>query len=520
VVAVNGRRVFLQGWNWVPLDHLYGTITPERYAWFIELARRAGANCLRVWGGGLIEPDVFYDLCDRAGILVWQEMPQSSSGLDNEPPSSPEFLARLRRTARAGLAGRRHHPSLFAWGGGNELTREGLVPLDASHPNLAAISEVMAAEAPHLVYLPTSPFGPSFDIKPENLGKGVHHDVHGPWKYQGTRAHYELFNTSDCLFHSEVGAEACAQVPSIHRFIPPASVWPPTRDNRQWLHHAHWWVQWDPVCELFGEQTDIERFVAASQLLQAEALRYAMEANRRRQGACGGTLIWQFGEPWPNATATSNVDYYGVPKLGFYAVAQAMRPRLATLAYERLCWAPGETFAARVFVHREARGEEAVSVRARLLAVDGAEIAARDWRLDAVPATVVPAGELRQRLPPATADVILVRLEACFGDRVARSTYAFSLTADLGPFMRLPQAHLAVAQAGGTLAVRNDGPVAAFLLSAGRSNADPVYFSGGGDVLLPGETQNYEVAVPGGRNDNHVTVQIGALNAKPATCNL
>ena len=511
---INGRRVFLKGWNWVPLDHLYGAIAPEKYAWFLDLVKRAGANCLRVWGGGIIEPEIFYRLCDEAGLLVLQEMPQSSSGLDNEPPRSAEFLARLRDTVRAALRARRNHPCLFAIGGGNELTYDGLRPLDAQHPNLVAIRETLEQEAPHLAWFPTSPFGPSFDIRLNQVGKGLHHDVHGPWKYQGLEAHYDLFNRNDCLFHSEVGAEACTRLESIHRFLRPDQVWPPRKENRAWLHHAHWWVQWNPVTELFGEQREIGPFIAASQLVQAEALRYALEANRRRAFACSATLLWQFSEPWPNATATSVVDYYGAAKLGYYAAARAMRPRLASLAYDKLAWSPGQEFSGRVFLHNEGRSGRA-KVTAQMVDVTGRPHAEAIWTVQAAQDSVQHPGALALRLPDLPAGVFFVRLEADFDGKVIENTYAFSLKPNIAPFLALPRTVLEVTRDGRELVVRNAGSAIAWTLTAGRPDGGAVHFDGTGSSLMPGESRRYAACTPPADAASLVEIEVGAYNAAP-----
>jgi len=95
--VVNGRRIYVRGWNWVPLDVQYGVPHPERLAHLLRLAGDANVNLLRVWGGGVIESEAFYDVCDAQGILVWQEFAQSSSGVDSVPASDREFVDRMAR---------------------------------------------------------------------------------------------------------------------------------------------------------------------------------------------------------------------------------------------------------------------------------------------------------------------------------------------------------------------------------------------------------------------------------------
>ncbi|MDO4292529.1 MAG: glycoside hydrolase family 2 TIM barrel-domain containing protein [Eubacteriales bacterium] len=111
-LCVNGRRIYLKGYNWVPIDAMYGVRRTEKLRHLIRLAKKAHVNCLRIWGGGLIEREEFYDLCDENGILLWQEFIQSSSGIENEPSSDPAFLALMEREASQIIPRKKHHPSL------------------------------------------------------------------------------------------------------------------------------------------------------------------------------------------------------------------------------------------------------------------------------------------------------------------------------------------------------------------------------------------------------------------------
>src|SRR4051795_11017409 len=111
----------IRGWNWVPVDVLYGVPRAAKLRGLLELAARAHVNLLRVWGGGVIESEEFYAHCDRLGLLVWQEFSQSSSGLESVPAGDPEFVATLAADAREIVPRLRRHPSLAIWGGGNEL---------------------------------------------------------------------------------------------------------------------------------------------------------------------------------------------------------------------------------------------------------------------------------------------------------------------------------------------------------------------------------------------------------------
>ena len=105
-VLVNGKRIYIKGVNLTPLDVMYGDIPDQRYRELLEKARDANINLVRVWGGGLIEREIFYKLCDRYGIMVWQEFIQSSSGISNVPSELPEFLHLAAATATEAVNGK------------------------------------------------------------------------------------------------------------------------------------------------------------------------------------------------------------------------------------------------------------------------------------------------------------------------------------------------------------------------------------------------------------------------------
>jgi beta-mannosidase len=184
---VNGVRMPLPGWNWAPVDVLFGSVDAARTRHLIDLAVHSGARLLRVWGGGVLESDAFYDACDEAGVLVWQEFSQSSSGMQSTPADDPAFLAHVVDEARHAAARLARHPSLFIWGGGNELEDE-RGPLDEDRsPALAAMRSTLAEVDTGRAWLPTSPSGPVFHHRRDRIMSDPdgQHDVHGPWEHQG-----------------------------------------------------------------------------------------------------------------------------------------------------------------------------------------------------------------------------------------------------------------------------------------------------------------------------------------------
>ena len=383
IPVINGVPVYLKGVNMVPLDHMLGTVTRERLDKFLSMAKRARVNLIRVWGGGVIESEDFYELCDRYGLMIWQEFIQSSSGIDNIPSKRPEFLDLLEKTARAVLPVKRSHVSLTYLSGGNELMDEHGIPSTYEDENIALLREICRELAPDVLMLPTSASGPTEWFDPDCPERNQ--DIHGPWKYEGIRGQYELYNRSTILLHSEFGADGMSNPAAVRSVLSPEHQRVTDMGaDPVWRHHGEWWDTYAyRERPLFGEIADLDELCALSQYLQAEGIRYALEAHRRRARTSSpvrlgpgslspapvqesvGAIVWQLNEPWPNVSCTSMADYYGEPKLALYFYRDAEDPLRATLRYDKLVWQAGETFKGRVFLCDDrSTGADSVSVSA------------------------------------------------------------------------------------------------------------------------------------------------------------
>lgn len=354
--VVNGQKIYIKGVNMTPLDHLYGNVSHEHYEHLVRLMKHANMNMVRVWGGGIIEKEIFYDLCDRNGIMVWQEFIQSSSGIDNIPSKQPEFLQLLKESAIAALKEKRNHVSLTVWSGGNELMSQPNTPSTYEDENLAMLKALVEEYDSQRMFLPTSASGP---VEFVTKKKGISHDIHGHWHYQGNPEHYALYGQSDNLFHSEFGVDGVSAVKSLRKFLSPKQLKPtPMSGNVVWRHHGEWWGTYFRDIELFGKIDNIELFCSCSQWIQAEGLRFIVEANRRRKFHNSGSIIWQLNEPWPNASCTNLVDYFGECKMAYYWTKKAFAPLHISLSYERLDIPAGRYFSGKIYVHNTTKAKK------------------------------------------------------------------------------------------------------------------------------------------------------------------
>lgn len=484
-LVVNGRRLFIKGWNWVPMDAMYGVERPEKLDRLLTLAQRANVNMLRVWGGGLIEKQAFYDACDRLGLLVWQEFIQSSSGIANKPSDDPAFLEMMVREAEAIIPRRRNHPSLALWCGGNELQDDDGRPLDDREPVLAALKDAVQRLDPDRRWLATSPTGRLFNNTIGNIEKdplGLH-DVHGPWEHQGLAAHYELYNRGTSLLSSEFGVEGMASLKTLERTIMPDHRWPATRDNPVYFHRGSWWNNEPLVQRSFGGGImDLGTLSRASRLLQAEGLRYAIESNVRRQFRCSGTLPWQFNEPFPNAYCTSAVDYYTEPKPAYYAVARSYAPLTVSAAFAKQAWAGNGDFEASIWAASDKPETVFGTLKARLVDGFGHVVGALEADVTIVPGGATPLASFHAPLHALAADwfYLDLALEGSDGEALADNRYAFSRTDTLRPLLEARAAELNVEAAA-------EGDVwRVTLTNAGAAAAIGVWLEDGGDPERPG----------------------------------
>ena len=332
--VVNGKPLFLFGVNWTPIRPNFADLREDDYRKRIALYRDLGLNILRVWGGGFPEREWLFDLCDENGLLVWQEFPLSSSGLDNDPPRDERSISELARIAEYYVDRLQHHTSVLLWCGGNELAenRPGhSTPQPtftiARHPMITRLQEVANQHDPARCFLPTTPFGPVGSFTRESCGKSQHWDVHGPWNFDGPvdGPWSELWRNDDAMFHSELGAPSASPAAMIRRFCGNLPATPGSQSNPLW-NRQPWWIDWSKFAAENGrEPATLEEFVTWSQKRQADALVLAVSTAQSRFPACGGVILWMGHDCFPCTSNTSIVDFDGNPKPAALALRKVIR---------------------------------------------------------------------------------------------------------------------------------------------------------------------------------------------------
>jgi beta-mannosidase len=323
---VNDRPVYCRGANWVPADLFPGRVRGTDYRALLGLARQANMNTLRVWGGGLREKACFYDLCDRLGILVWQEFPFACAFLASFP-RTVDYLRLVEAESRAIVRDLQNHPCVALWCGGNEFSPRRNAPL------VATLGGVVQEEDPGRPFLAASP------------SDGDRHN----WQVWHHFEPPSAYRRDGAFFASEFGLQASPDVGALSRFVPPDELWPA---GPSWAFHGAGIEKLRRYAQPFadGGGPSLEAFVRASQRAQSHGLQIAIEHYRRRKGqGCGGALLWQLNEPWPGIS-WAIIDYFRRPKPAYEVVRRVFDPLLISVEYPLQRYQPGDPFCASLWI--------------------------------------------------------------------------------------------------------------------------------------------------------------------------
>lgn len=311
---VNGIKIFAMGANHVPIDSLPSRETDERLEKLIQDCVFANFNCVRVWGGAYYPRDYFYELCDRYGLVVWQDFMVACANVWLRPEFEREFVAE----AIYNIKRIRHHASLGLLCGNNEM-EEAICHWDCADgddPEVRRdylrlyekiLPELCLEHAPWISYISSSPTsGGNFDNPNDNTRGDVHF-----WDVWNGGCDFDEYRKHKFRFCSEYGFESLPCVKTIDEFCPD--------DERNVLsytmeaHQKHWHGNVKLLrylAEVYQLPTTLEGVVYASQLNQANAIKYGVEHFRRCRGYTMGSVYWQLNDSWPVAS-WSSIDYYG-----------------------------------------------------------------------------------------------------------------------------------------------------------------------------------------------------------------
>jgi beta-mannosidase len=334
---LNGKPVFCKGANYIPQHIFQDKVTPKEYVSLINDACASNINMLRIWGGGIYEEDLFYDLCDAHGILVWQDFMYACAMY----PGDGKWLQTAAQEALEQVIRLRKHPCIALWCGNNEnneawkgwgwqmkLTEAQRNRLWRDYQTLFndLLPTYVSNHGAGISYWESSPLHGRFNPKSNTEGDshywGVWHDEEP----------FSIFDKKVPRFMSEFGFQSFPEWRTIQSFTKPEDR---VLDSKVMLLHQKHPRGNALIAEYmkrdYKTPKDFEQFVYVSQLLQAEGMRTGIEAHRRNKPHCMGTLYWQLNDVWPVASWSSR-DNFGRWKAMQYYVRESFAP-LAALPF-------------------------------------------------------------------------------------------------------------------------------------------------------------------------------------------
>jgi beta-mannosidase len=309
--VLNGVPLFIKGANWIPADSFINRFIPEKLAYLIDASLFSNLNMLRVWGGGYYESDAFYAMCDKAGILVWQDF---AFACKPYPFFDDAFLTNVFKEVECNVKRLRHHACLALWCGNNEIEQ-----LAVSWKHKKKYVEWTEKFFYHILennirkfdrvtpYTPGSPCGVKHNdgFNEDNVG-----DTHlwAVWHGLQPLTYYRKRLTRFC---SEFGFESLPDIKTIERFAKPedysltSEVFTAHQKcmsgNKKMVYY---------IASRFRLPKNFVDFIYLSQIAQQECVADATEHWRRNKGRCNGAMYWQLNDCWP-VCSWASMDYYG-----------------------------------------------------------------------------------------------------------------------------------------------------------------------------------------------------------------
>ncbi len=335
---LNGVPVFMKGANYIPNDVFPARVTEEMYRNVIKTSKISNFNMLRVWGGGIYENDLFYDLCDENGLLVWQDFMFACAMF----PGDEAFLENVKQEATDNIKRLRNHPSIAMWCGNNEIlaawfgwgwkqkeeaaNKETADKIWKSYSDifLKVLPEAVAANDPARSYWDSSPAsGPGI---PADLANGDEHY----WGVWWGKEPFKNYATHIARFMSEYGFQSFPELKTVKQYATPEDydIFSEVMKSHQRSSIGNGTIEYYMLQD-YKKPKNFESFLYVNHVLQAEGIKFALEGHRRAAPYCMGSLYWQINDCWPVAS-WSSTDYYQRWKALQYFAKKGFEPVLVS----------------------------------------------------------------------------------------------------------------------------------------------------------------------------------------------
>ena len=337
---VNGRKVFMKGANYIPPESFMPKMNYKKYQNIIATAIKSNMNMIRVWGGGVYENDDFYTLCDKKGILVWQDFMFACALF----PGDEAFVSNVKQEVRDQVVRLQNHPCIALWCGNNEVdegwknwgwqkqyrySKSDSTTIWNNYQRLfekeipTVLDSILSKENNR--YWPSSPsigWG-----KKESLTQGDSHY----WGVWWGMEPLETYTKKVGRFMSEYGFQGIPDIKTIETFAKPSEMSLTSEAVKAHQKHPTGFETIQNYMERdYKVPTAFEDYIYVSQLLQARGLKIAIEAHRSAMPYCMGSLYWQLNDCWP-VTSWSSTDYYGRWKAAQYQIKRSFESKLIVI---------------------------------------------------------------------------------------------------------------------------------------------------------------------------------------------
>ena len=502
--VINGVKVYMKGAGWCTSDAMM-RFSREDYDRILSRAHDAHMNFFRSWGGGLVETDEFYDLCDEYGICIYQEWPCCWDSTNTQPADV------LYETVIFGAKRLRNRPSLVVWGGGNE--------------GEAPYTDKVLNNIGKLTYETDG----TREFWRQDGGPGasnIRHD-HIWWSGDSPEHYLKLYTSTNYLNMHEYGLGAMMNRQSIEKFATEQELaqWPITSKNSIAYHTAtfdgfYGWMETPyghdiathmHYASLFTDEETLDGMIIGSQLSQAQA-DYPLAINQRIKAPNNtANVIYKLNDNYPGAS-WSIVDWYGAPKIAYYLMQDAYRPVMAAFKvnkYNTIDYVKGSSsLSMPVYILDDTVSLKGKTTSVKVTAYDEQLKVVKEQEFAGITAeTVNKVGEYKLTAEQTNHTPLIITADLYVEGKFYNRTYMyFNYEYDSGCLFYLPRTTLQYSVSGSTVTIKNTGSVPAVGVSLKNSAEEKFVCSDNYFMLTPG--QSVEVTV----NDAKLFTGIDCFN--------
>jgi exo-1,4-beta-D-glucosaminidase len=519
---INGKKIHLVGGAWVP-DMMVQNDS-LRIARELQLVKNANMNLVRIWGGGVTPSDIFFDLCDRLGLLVWSDF-WVTGDTQGEFKGSPDWPLEgnvFVKNVTSTIYRIRHHASLLVWTGGNEgharkplydAMRDSVATIDGTRPFIPSSSG--------FAKLPEGWAGSWPDNQPSGVYSG------GPYTWQDPKAYYDLMEkATDWVFKDETGIPSQPPYTTLSKIIPNL-VWDkkaPFPFNDTWGYHdaatgnGHYDWYYHEMVKRYGTPVTMEEFSDKMQLMNAMGYQGIFEAPQSKLNETGGVMLWKLNPAFPSVI-WQIYDWYLLPNAGYYFAKQSTAP--VHSQYNR-------TTDFIDVINRTYQPQTGVTIEADLYDINGKAKLTMKETLKVAPFTSLKWKSVAAWKKNAGVQFLLVRVRDAKGELLSQNTYWLESTNNFAALNTMPIANVKATvledkklngKRSMKIQLHNDSQQLAFfsrvqLLDENDEEVLPAYWADNYITLKAGEKQTVSVWI-----DEHApapkAVRIYAWNAPP-----